>query len=172
MKIFIQLVIFISVFIENNGNKTIKVKETQRIVKALSDVTKELFSYHEIQFDTIIYGDTSAHTNNVINWFQKGGHKTEILKWDLNPSINQTVKASSVVFVASKDKLIEFLMNHKIGQKNEVAHRLRFFFYSEKPFKVEKLEINKLDAGIGFISWFSYFLINYKGKHIFDSFVR
>ena len=158
MKYF--FIIFISFFIKNSyQNKN----ETLNIVKALSDVTRELFSYHEIQFDIIIYGDTSAHTNNVINGFQKGGHKTEILKWNLNPSINQTVKASSVVFVASKDKLIEFLKNHElIEEKYKVAQRLRFIFYSEKPFKVKKLEINKLDAGIGHISWFSYFLINYK----------
>ena len=158
MKYF--FIIFISFFIKNSyQNKN----ETLNIVKALSDVTRELFSHHEIQFDIIIYGDSSPHTNNVIDEFQKGGHKTEILKWNLNPSINQTVKASSVVFVASEDKLVEFLKNHKIGQKNEVAHRLRFVIYSEKPFKVEKLEINKLDAGPGYISWFSYFLINYKG---------
>ena len=167
MKIRFKFWFLISLVLANSDLKVLKVKETQQIANALSDVTRELFSYHEIQFDIIIYGDTSAHTNNVIDGFQKGGHKTEILKWNLNPSINQTVKASSVIFVASKDKLIEFLMNHKIGQKNEVAHRLRFFFYSEKPFKVEKLGINKLDAGPGYISWFSYFLINYKGEHFF-----
>ena len=57
-----------------------------------------------------------------------------------------------------------FLKNHElIEEKYKVAQRYRFLFYIEKPFNVTKLEINKLDAGIGYISWYSYFLINYKG---------
>lgn len=145
---------------------TSKIQNNSEVIHALSGAIRELFVRNKINFDFLTYGNVTPHIRDVIDGLRSSDFVTKILHWNSE----RNVYNSAVIFVESKDKIIEFCWKNVLERlQMNFAKRLRFLFYVEKSFNNTQLEENPLNAGVGQLIWFSYFLINHKSKNTFGN---
>ena len=171
MRIFLILILISSA---SSSQKLTKSKQDQLLSTAISDVAKELFTRHELQFEILIYGKISPHVQDILNGFRREPFHTfirnvsRISDWKIEDDLSNRFSKhrwltnSAVIFGQSIENVRKMLDSH-VGNAN-FPRNFKFLFYLEEPFDDTKIGVLKPDSGICRMNWFSYFIFKYKSK--------
>lgn len=158
--------IFLSIQIAFSTQKLSKIQNDWILSTAISDVIYELFTRHDLQFKTIIYGKVSPHIFDVINGLGSNGLFTHLSTSSNTPETSNQYRVlyeSTLVFCESLEEIKKFFRFHSLGG-NDFARHIKFLFYTTEPFNVSQIGVKKANNDRGDISWFSYFLNKQKGS--------
>ena len=167
--------IFLLISTASSSKILTKSNQDQLLSTAIRDVANELFTRHELQFEILIYGKVSPHVHDILNGFRKGPFHTNIRNisrisnWKFVPNwrnryLNQNfwLTTSAVIFCQTLDNVRDML-NSYFGDFF-FPRNFKFLFYLEEPFNDTKIGVEKPDAGLCRINWFSYFIFKHKSE--------
>lgn len=170
MKIHQIVLILTLIRSATSANELLSIADDHLLSKALLDVTHELFTRHEIQFEIVIYGKSSPHINDVIDGLGRGSTFSQIRKFDQVKQVNDKrdlhpdyiLWKPAIILFNSTQEIKQFLEMHEMDRWNPKQYK--FIIYAEKLFNVAEICVKKLDFGPGEIIWFSYFIVQHKSK--------
>lgn len=90
-------------------NKLSSLENDRPLSTAFLDIIHELFNRHGIQFEIVIYGESSPHINDVIDGLRSGGFFAKISKF-----VKYFVYNPAIIFFSSMQQLIEFIEKNKM----------------------------------------------------------
>lgn len=159
MKIFL---IFILISSAISTKKLTEIKDDQLLSTVIADVINELFTRHELKFETFIFEKVSNHVYDVINGLKNGQFHTTISSMSSRSVWETRLTSPAVIFCESLDILKNIIGNY-VGDKF-FPRNFKFLFYIEEPFNVTKIGVEELNSYISRMSWFSYFIFKHKSR--------
>lgn len=145
---------------------TRRSNDTNFLISVLSETIREVFLRYNLEYDLIVDGTLSLHSNEVLNGILKQEIPTTVTYID-NKLDSWPILKPSIVFCESFEDFKSFRMSHDLDRtQSDTAKKLRFLFYVENPLNDEVIKVNRLHSGAGHIEWYSYFIVNYEGDFI------
>ncbi|KAG5679817.1 hypothetical protein PVAND_009355 [Polypedilum vanderplanki] len=113
------------------------------VAKAIADVIQEFFISNQINFDLILYKDSSSHLDNVINKVRKILSFPTACFYILNDTNwNHELKQSAIIFIKSRKNLFDFYLEAPdfMPENNAPSEKRRYLIYIEEVKTFEQLE--------------------------------
>lgn len=161
MKIFNNFSIIFLILQNSKGKRAFKKGENEAISAAISDVTFELFSRHQNDFDVMILGNITQHILDISEKIRIES-KVKFLK-TLKISCDLILNKIFLLLIESIEVLNEILLLDCFKNFNiisQAAMDLKFLIYIEKNFNENQLKVTQPNYLYGELLHFSYFILN------------